>query len=551
MISFRKITHKLHKQKLLLLLFIPIVSIAITFFGISYLQKLATMQSLERDHIGLVWENKYYLQEYTETHDVEYLKMFYEKQKELQTKPQDFIDMVNGLDRLLLPKDMKDGDYWCYKDIEDQTNWVAIVKDYESEKINLKEFIELEDKTFKEIEKNSYGFHDLFVKVQGKVQLIVICLIILVNVISIVIMYRTIIPMRRNLELLNQMANQIAEGNLKTIENKFGEDEVGALANTFNKMTIHLRTLIKEVTDNCMVVKSSSKELSFTVEEINTQIKNINRGTQEIAVGIEETSASTQNVNHSSQEIYHLAKQLVSKAEESNHSVKEIERRAKEMKKNAEESRNMATSMYEEKQSNILKAIEQGNVVEEIKKMADDISAIAEQTNLLALNAAIEAARAGEQGRGFAVVAEEVRKLAGQSSGTVGSIQTVTKQVQDAFQNLTENSDSILKFIDGKVISDYQVLVDTSAQYLKDAEFVGNLVDDFAGSSEHISTSIEQVNLAIESVGSTIEESTANTQEISANVTETTRKIEEVSRVAQKQSKLAEKQNSLVENFKI
>lgn len=143
-----------------------------------------------------------------------------------------------------------------------------------------------------------------------------------------------------------------------------------------------------------------------------------------------------------------------------------------------------------------------------------------------------------------------MRKLAEQSSGTVAGIQTVIKQVQAAFKNLKENADSILKFVDEKVISDYQVFVDTGTQYLKDAEFVGNLVEDFSTSSEQISTSIEQVHLAIQSVGSAIEQVTMNTQEISVNVMETTKTIEDVGKVAQTQAKLAENLNKLVKKFK-
>ncbi len=106
--------------------------------------------------------------------------------------------------------------------------------------------------------------------------------------------------------------------------------------------------------------------------------------------------------------------------------------------------------MYKTNEKELSEAIEKSKSVEKINVLSEAILKITEQTNLLALNAAIEAARAGEAGKGFSVVAEEIRKLAEESNNTANEIQEITKIVVNAVENLANNSNKILTFIDGK-----------------------------------------------------------------------------------------------------
>jgi methyl-accepting chemotaxis protein len=329
------------------------------------------------------------------------------------------------------------------------------------------------------------------------------------------------------------------------------QDEMGALAHAFEDVSSNLRSLLKQILSTAGDMSAASEELSASSEEVMAQGENINTATQQIVAGMEETSASSQEMVASGAEIAKGATLLSGRAAEGNQLVREIELRAAKMSQNAQESKQAAQKIYLEREAGIRKAIQEGEVVKEIVLMAETIADIAGQTNLLALNAAIEAARAGEQGKGFAVVAEEVRKLAEQSAGTVTGIQTVIGKVQQAFQNLSENSAGVLKFIDEKVAPDYDVLVETGLQYAQDADTVGKLVEDFASTSGQMLKAIEQVNRAMETVNASIEEVTSNSQEIAANVEETSKAIDQVAVVAQSQAELAQNLNNLVQRFHV
>lgn len=318
-----------------------------------------------------------------------------------------------------------------------------------------------------------------------------------------------------------------------------------------------IRYLIQEMEDKFIGVIRQTKAESDNIHErmqgTNNKVVSINENIMEIGAAMEETGANidsqTANITmineacgSAAQSIIHLADE----AQEMAANAKEVACRVESMAKELLEDKESATQVAAESKERMQKAMQGAEVIGEIANVSSAIQEIASQTNLLALNASIEAARAGEAGKGFAVVAEEIKKLSEDTGEEISKVNDLTAKVFESVKALFRESNAVLEFINGTVMSDYNKLETLVTEYQKDTGYYNQASESIGASAESVRDSVDSINEMIDSISMAQKELSDAATSVNENLQKITYSSENMS---QETKEVLESVNSLQETM--
>lgn len=339
------------------------------------------------------------------------------------------------------------------------------------------------------------------------------------------------------LHAVEDVAKELAEGNLHSTLEYRSDDEIGRLAHSMRKSIRILGSYVDDI-DRAMKLFSEgnfdvqpevewkgdfvgilNSFMSFE-ESMADTVKGIQRVSDEVSSGAEQVASSANELADGATNQAAVVEELTATVSGVSEQVERNSQSAKEINGRVEGLGNAISESNGKMHEMVDSMHEINDASKEIDKIIATINEIASQTNLLALNASIEAARAGEAGKGFAVVANQVNVLADQSAQaakeSAALIETSVKAVEKGMM------------IAGQTAEQLEKVAESSKVITNEVANIAETLETQTTEIQQINEGIEQINDVVQANSATSEECAAASQEMSSqaeSLRETIRKF--------------------------
>ena len=270
-----------------------------------------------------------------------------------------------------------------------------------------------------------------------------------------------------------RLAHAVAAGDLTTVVQVQGTNEIARLNQTLVEMQERLSGVVGQVREGAQAVAAASVQIAQGNHDLASRTESQASSLQETAASMEQLNSTVQQNADNSRQANQLAASASQVAVNGGAVVSQV--------------------------VDTMKGINESS-----RKIADIIGvidSIAFQTNILALNAAVEAARAGEQGRGFAVVATEVRSLASRSAEAAKEIKQLIGASVERVEQGTAQADQAGA---------------TMAEVVSAIRRVTDLMGEISAASTEQSMGVSQVGEAVTQMDQVTQQNAALVEEMAA-----------------------------------
>ena len=357
-----------------------------------------------------------------------------------------------------------------------------------------------------------------------------ILLILLASFVIITMIRAVIIPIKSTTKQLGILQGEI-EKNAGGIQDRItiqSKDEIGKLSEGINMFLDMILAMTTDILKSCNNLNQVRNRATSCVNTTKTGVEHTALTMERMASGMEEAASTVTEVNQELQKLGGSVESIRYQAYKGNEYADEIQKEAERIACKAKLSKNEVTVIVESINTVVMNSTEKSHGIHKIEDLTQEIMDITEQTNLLSLNASIEANRAGESGRGFAVVAKEIRNLAEHSKEAAEYIQNISIEVINSVDELSMNTMKLLEFVNSRVMDDYEIFEQTGQLYLKTAQKIAQLMNEFFVNTGELSSVMEHVNCANEGISNTVNESANSIMDVVTNTNNTQNDMEEL-----------------------
>ena len=350
---------------------------------------------------------------------------------------------------------------------------------------------------------------------------------------------------------IQDYASQLANGNLHLNDVAVdSNDEIGALAGSFNDMRVSLHTLIEKMSNTSHRVSESSEELTTNAQQSADTAMHIAGNVSEVSGNmskqLKDIDAAKQNVDVVFGDIEKMSDKTALVTQTSKETAEAAQLGSQLMESAADKMRNIETSVMSS--AEVIRQL--GENSKQIGQIIDAIASIADQTNLLALNAAIEAARAGEQGRGFAVVANEVRKLAEQSQTSAEQIRERILQIQSETAKAVESMQTGTKDVEAGTEA-IRAVGEQFKSIMQRVDDIRHQMDDIGVSMHEVADGAANIVNSINSIDEVSRKTSEYTNSISDATEMQSASNEEIAAASRELADLANEMQVAIDKFRM